>query len=50
MFGLVKDSTGSDTIGLLAIAVAPVISAIVLLSLGHDKRLERIPPKLAAAE
>ncbi|MEJ0016932.1 MAG: MFS transporter [Acetobacteraceae bacterium] len=44
-FGLVKDSTGSDTIGLLALAVAPVISAVVLLALGHDKRLERIPPK-----
>jgi MFS family permease len=49
MFGLVKDSTGSDTIGLLAIATAPVVSAIVLLSLGHDSRLERIPPKAAAA-
>lgn len=49
MFGLVKDSTGSDTIGLLAIAIAPVVSAIVLLALGHDRRLERIPPKAAAA-
>jgi MFS transporter, ACS family, tartrate transporter len=50
MFGLVKDATGNDTIGLLALAAAPVISAIVLLSLGHDRRLERIPPKVAVAE
>jgi nitrate/nitrite transporter NarK len=50
MFGLVKDQTGSDTIGLLALAVAPVVSAIVLFALGHDSRLERIPPKAAAAE
>ena len=50
MFGLVKDSTGSDTIGLLALASAPVISGIVLLALGHDRRLEQIPPKSVAAE
>jgi MFS family permease len=50
MFGLVKDATNSDTVGLLAIAAAPVISAIVLFALGHDSRLERIPPRAAAAE
>jgi D-galactonate transporter len=50
MFGLVKDSSGSDTIGLLALAAAPVISAIVLLALGHDRRLESIPPRSVAAQ
>ncbi|MGA8198192.1 MAG: MFS transporter [Acetobacteraceae bacterium] len=50
MFGLVKDFTGSDTIGLLALATAPVISGIVLLALGHDRRLEQIPPEGAVAE
>jgi hypothetical protein len=30
---------------LLAIGAAPVISAIVLVILGHDRRLERIPPE-----
>ena len=49
-FGLVKDSTGSDTVGLLALAAAPVISAIVLLALGHDRRLEQIPPRSVAAQ
>ncbi len=50
MFGLIKDATGgSDLVALLAIGAAPVISAIVLVALGHDTRLERIPPKVAAA-
>jgi ACS family tartrate transporter-like MFS transporter len=44
MFGAIKDATGgSDLVALLAIAAAPVISAVVLVSLGHDRRLERIP-------
>jgi D-galactonate transporter len=44
MFGLIKDATGgSDLIALLAIAAAPVISAVVLVALGHDRRLERLP-------
>jgi nitrate/nitrite transporter NarK len=44
MFGLIKDATGgSDLIALLAIAAAPVMSAVVLVALGHDKRLEQIP-------
>jgi nitrate/nitrite transporter NarK len=44
MFGLIKDATGgSDLIALLAIAAWPVLSAVVLIALGHDRRLERIP-------
>lgn len=51
MFGLIKDATGgSDLIALVAIGAAPVISAVILVALGHDSRLERIPPKTAAAE
>ena len=46
MFGLIKDATGgSDLIALLAIGAAPVISAIILVALGHDRRLERIRPE-----
>ena len=48
MFGLIKDATGgSDLIALVAIGAAPVISAIVLVALGHDRRLERIPSEAA---
>jgi MFS family permease len=45
MFGLVKDVTGSDTMGLLFLAVAPAISAIAVILAGHDRRLERIPSR-----
>jgi MFS family permease len=43
LFGLIKDASGSNLLALLAIGMAPLISAIVLLALGHDKRLERFP-------
>jgi ACS family tartrate transporter-like MFS transporter len=43
MFGLIKDQTGSDMIALLALACAPVMCTVVLLALGHDRRLERAP-------
>jgi ACS family tartrate transporter-like MFS transporter len=43
-FGLIKDATGgSDQLALLVLACAPVVSALVLVALGHDRRLERIP-------
>ena len=41
-----SETGGSDLIALLAIAV---ISAIILVVLGYDRRLERISPKVAAA-
>jgi MFS transporter, ACS family, tartrate transporter len=45
MFGLIKDAMGgSDQGALLALAAAPIMSMVVLLLLGHDRRLERIPP------
>ncbi len=48
MFGLIKDATGgSDMIALLSLAAAPVMCTVILLAMGHDRRLERIP---AAAE
>jgi nitrate/nitrite transporter NarK len=44
MFGLIKDASGgSDHFALLALSVAPIIAAVVLLAMGHDRRLERIP-------
>jgi MFS family permease len=44
VFGLIKDATGgSDHVALLVISAAPLISAVVLMVLGHDRRLERIP-------
>ena len=44
LFGLIKDATGgSFTFGLVAIAMGPIMSACVVLLLGHDRRLEHIP-------
>jgi len=50
LFGLVRDATGgSFTYGLLIIALGPIMSATVVLILGHDRRLEHIPAKKAVA-
>jgi Cu/Ag efflux pump CusA len=43
IFGLVRDATGNFTLGLIAIAIGRVVSAAVVLLLGHDRRLEHIP-------
>jgi len=44
MYGLIEDATGGNpTIALLALAAAPLICTLILLALGHDRRLERIP-------
>jgi MFS family permease len=45
VFGLVKDLTGSDNSALLCMALAPVLSALSIIAAGHDRRLERIPPR-----
>jgi nitrate/nitrite transporter NarK len=49
MFGLVKDATGSDNMALLCIASGPLVSAIAVVLAGHDRRLERIPPRARMA-
>ncbi len=43
-FGLIKDATGgSFTYGLMVLALGPIVSATIILALGHDRRLEHIP-------
>jgi len=42
VYGMVKDATGSTNLGLLCLAAAPVISAIAMVVVGHDPRLERM--------
>jgi nitrate/nitrite transporter NarK len=46
VFGLVKDATGNDNMALLSLALAPVISAIAVIVVGHDRRTERMPPRI----
>ena len=49
VYGLIKDAAGgSDQLALLVIACAPVMAGVVVMVLGHDRRLERIPPTSAA--
>ena len=43
VFGLVKDATGSNNIALACLALAPVASALLIIIVGHDRRMERIP-------
>jgi ACS family tartrate transporter-like MFS transporter len=43
LVGFVKDATGSFSLGLLAISMGALVGAIVLLALGHDRRLEQAP-------
>jgi ACS family tartrate transporter-like MFS transporter len=42
IYGLVKDATGSADIGLLCLAVGPLVTAIAVVLAGHDPRLERL--------
>jgi ACS family tartrate transporter-like MFS transporter len=42
-FGLLKDATGSNNFALLCLAAAPAISALLLVLVGHDRRLEGGP-------
>ena len=45
-FGLIKDATGgSFTYGLMVLALGPIVSATIILALGHDRRLEHIPAR-----
>jgi ACS family tartrate transporter-like MFS transporter len=45
LFGVVKDASGSDNIALLCLAIAPAASAVGMIVVGHDRRMERIPPR-----
>ncbi len=47
VMGLVRDSTGSFPLGLLAIALGSVVGGLVVLLVGHDRRLEQAAPATA---
>ncbi len=47
VYGMVRDATGSADIGLLCLAVGPLITAIAVVLAGHDRRLERMMEKRA---
>ena len=41
LFGIIKDTTGSDFGGLLFLAACAVMSVVLVLTLGHNPALER---------
>jgi MFS transporter, ACS family, tartrate transporter len=41
LVGFIKDATGSFSLGLLVIFLGALVVAVVLLALGHDRRLEQ---------
>ena len=41
--GWIKDATGSFTGGLLLIAGLAILSVVIVLAVGHDRELERVP-------
>jgi len=42
---MVKDATGSDSIGLLCLALAPVLTAAAVLLVGHKPGVKRAAPQ-----
>lgn len=42
-YGAVLDATHSTNLALLCLAIGPLAAAIVLLLVGHDRRLEQVP-------
>jgi hypothetical protein len=48
--GLVQDATWSFPIGLMTIAMGSVVAGLVVLALGHDRRLEHLPGAPVPAE
>ena len=43
VFGLLRDWSGADEIGLIFLAVCAVIGIVIVLVLGHNPALERVP-------
>ena len=43
--GLIKDSTGSFTDGLLVLGGVAIVAMVIVLALGHDTALERTPAR-----
>jgi ACS family tartrate transporter-like MFS transporter len=51
VMGLIKDSTGSFTDGLLVLGGIAIVAMVIVLALGHDTALERTPARdLSSAE
>ncbi len=45
LHGVVRDASGSTSLALFCLANGPLIAGIVLMLIGHDRRLEQVPPE-----
>jgi MFS family permease len=48
VMGVLKDATGTFTYGLLALGVGVLVSILVVLFIGHDRKLEETPGQALA--
>jgi MFS transporter, ACS family, tartrate transporter len=48
VMGVLKDATGTFTYGLLALGLGVLISVLVVLCIGHDRKLEETPEQALA--
>ncbi|MBN9561017.1 MAG: MFS transporter [Alphaproteobacteria bacterium] len=48
VMGVLKDATGTFTYGLLALGVGVLVSILVVLFIGHDRKLEETPEQALA--
>jgi nitrate/nitrite transporter NarK len=46
LYGFVKDATGNTSVALLSLAAGPLIAGIIIVLVGHDRRLERTPTRI----
>ena len=47
VMGLIRNATGSFSVGMVVLACGTLVSAILVFVLGHDRRLEHVPMELA---
>jgi MFS transporter, ACS family, tartrate transporter len=43
VFGLLRDWSGADEVGLIFLAACAIIGMVIVLVLGHNPALERVP-------
>lgn len=48
VMGLIRNATGSFSVGMVVLACGTLVSAILVFVLGHDRRLEHVPAELAS--
>jgi len=48
VMGLIRNATGSSSVGMVVLACGTLMSAILVFVPGHGRRLEHVPAELAS--